>query len=59
MLNPQPPIVAIETQDDIIRATGGHLLWVSGQGWVRARLLTPEMVLHDVHGTTAIRSVTP
>lgn len=58
-IRPPGPVLAIETPDNVIRATGGHLFFVAGQGWVRARELTPAMKLYDVHGTTPIRNVTP
>lgn len=56
-IRPPGPLVRIETERDKIRASGGHLFWVSGRGWVRARLLEPGMKLHDVSGVTTITAV--
>lgn len=55
---PAGPTVRIETEKDVIRASGGHLFWVAGEGWRRARSLQAGQRLHDVQGSTAIRSVT-
>ena len=55
---PAGPTIRIETEKDVIRASGGHLFWVAGEGWRRARSLRAGQRLHDVEGTTAIRSAT-
>ncbi len=55
---PAGPVVRIETEKDVIRASGGHLFWVAGEGWRRARSLEAGQKLHDVQGTTTIRAVT-
>ncbi len=41
----------------IIRASGGHPFWVSGSGWLRARLLTAGMQLHCLSGVAVIKKV--
>jgi hypothetical protein len=37
--------------------TGGHRLWVSGTGWVKARDLVPQTLLHTVTGNTPVSIV--
>jgi hypothetical protein len=54
---PPAAIVRIETERDTILATGGHLFWVAGRGWVRSRQLQTGMRLHTAHGTTAIQTI--
>jgi hypothetical protein len=58
-VGPPAAILRIETQGDAIRATKGHLFWVSGRGWLRAQQLEPGMQFHTASGTSSIRSVTP
>jgi intein/homing endonuclease len=40
-----------------IEACGGHLFWVAGKGWVKARELREGMPLHTIRGTVAVESV--
>ncbi len=44
---------------DTLEGSGGHPLWVSGEGWVKMRDLKSGMVLHGVDGTTLVRDVEP
>ncbi|MHB8864105.1 MAG: polymorphic toxin-type HINT domain-containing protein [Pirellulaceae bacterium] len=44
---------------DTLEGSGGHPLWVAGEGWVKLRDLTSGMVLHGVDGTTLVRDVEP
>lgn len=55
-VRPPNPIVRIETSSDTWRASGGHLFWVVGRGWMRSRQLEPGHRLRTVHGTTVVRS---
>jgi hypothetical protein len=34
------------------------LFWVSGEGWVKSRKLTPGMVLHTAEGPVRVSNVT-
>src|SRR5690606_39833977 len=44
---PPTSLVRIEAgQSERIDATGGHLFWVAGEGWVRARQLHSGQLLH-------------
>jgi hypothetical protein len=42
---------------DTLEGSGGHPLWVSGEGWVKLRDLESGMVLHGVDGPTVISDV--
>lgn len=55
---PAEPIKHIETSDDQLRCTKGHLFWVSGKGWVKARDLKPGDVLHGAKEPTVIHRIT-
>ena len=54
---PPGPIVRIELPNEVIRASSGHLFWVAGLGWTRASSLTAGKRIHDVSGSTLIKSV--
>ena len=45
------------TSPRVIRASGGHPFWVSGKGWVRARMLEEGMRLHGLENFTTIQKV--
>jgi DnaJ-domain-containing protein 1 len=42
-----------------IQATGGHLFWVSGSGWVRTKELQPSQVLHTATSPAKVSDVQP
>ena len=42
---------------DTLEGSGGHPLWVSGEGWVKLRDVKSGMVLHGVDGVTLISDV--
>ncbi len=50
-------LVNVVVGDDSFDCTGGHLFWVSGEGWVRARRLRPGALLHGVTGTVSVEAV--
>jgi len=41
----------------VLEGSGGHPLWVSGQGWVLLRKLRSGMVLHGVDGSVVVSDV--
>lgn len=43
---PPRPLVEISLDNEKLRCTGGHLLWVSGKGWTKASQLQPGDILH-------------
>jgi hypothetical protein len=38
-VRPPEPLVILDVGEDAIWASGGHLFWVPGRGWTRARVL--------------------
>ena len=59
IVNPGKPLFRLGTVIETLEVTGGHVFWVSGQGWVKARQLQPEMRLHTLKGTTDLASIEP
>jgi hypothetical protein len=42
---------------ETLEGSGGHPLWVAGEGWVNLRQLKSGMVLHRIDGSTVISEV--
>lgn len=55
---PAQPLLQVKTDHDQFRCTGGHLFWVSGKGWTKARDLTYGDVLHGLREPSRVSSVT-
>jgi hypothetical protein len=55
----RPPelLFKLKLKNETVRATGGHPFWVSGKGWVRARLLQPGLGLHAARGVTIVDAI--
>jgi hypothetical protein len=53
-VRPEEPLVEFRVDRDTFRTTEGHLMWVSGQGWVKAKQLRSGMQAHTLTGGTAI-----
>ncbi len=51
------PIYALESSGQSLRCTGGHLFWVAGEGWVKARNLRSGQTLHCATGTVQVSLV--
>ena len=45
--------------EEKLRATGGHLFWVSGTGWVRAKDLRSSDVLHTATNPVSVTDSQP
>lgn len=56
-LRPARPLVAIETADETILATGGHRFWVPGEGWTKARELQAESRLRTATASLPVVSI--
>jgi hypothetical protein len=50
-------LVSITAEGKNILASGGHVFWVSGKGWIKARDLKAGMRLHTMKGTADIEEV--
>ena len=59
IINRQKATFRLRTASDTLETTGGHLFWVAGQGWTRARMLKSEMRFHTLTGTVDLASVKP
>jgi hypothetical protein len=58
-VNPPRDLLAMRVGDESIVCTKGHRFWTSGSGWMKARDLAPQTLLHTVTGNTAVWSVRP
>jgi hypothetical protein len=58
-VRPKRQLTQFTAGRDTIQATGGHLFWVSGSGWVRAKELQPGQVLHGASAPTSVASTQP
>src|SRR5262249_25682113 len=56
-IGPELPLVVIAAGGETIRATYGHLFWVSGVGWKMAKQLEPGQWLHTTNGPVVIDDV--
>jgi hypothetical protein len=55
-VRPPSPIVKLSIDTEEVRATRGHLFWVSGTGWRMAKELEKGTMLHGLNGGSRIRS---
>jgi hypothetical protein len=56
-LRPSGPLVEVQVGSEKFRTSGGHLFWVAGDGWVKARQLKSGAPLHGQMGTVPVRAV--
>src|SRR4029079_16157136 len=47
-------VFKIESSGEALRATGGHLFWVAGEGWTKTRDLKSGQILHCATGTLQV-----
>src|SRR5262249_60434277 len=55
-VRPPKELTTLRFGDETIVCTGGHRFWNSGSGWIKARDLTPQTLLHTVTGNTPVWS---
>jgi hypothetical protein len=55
-VRPPKELLSIRFGDETIVCTGGHRFWASGEGWVKARDLAPQILLHTVKGNVPASS---
>lgn len=53
-VRPKGPLMKVVAGRDTIETSGGHLFWVSGEGWVKSRKLTSGKELHTTAGTVRV-----
>lgn len=51
------PTYEIALDDESVRCTGGHLLWVSGKGWTKASQLKAGDVLHGAASPAVVMKI--
>ena len=57
IINPGKDIFRLRTKGETLEVTGGHVFWVSGKGWIKARQLELEMRFHTLKGTVDLTGV--
>ena len=55
-VRPPKELTTLRFGDETIVCTGGHRFWSSGTGWIKARDLTTQTLLHAVTGNTPVWS---
>ena len=58
-VRPEGRLLKIRAGGEEFEASGGHVFWVAGQGWVKARDLRAGMRLHTIRGTVPIEGIEP
>ncbi|MBI3864425.1 MAG: Hint domain-containing protein [Planctomycetia bacterium] len=53
-VRPPKELTTLRLADESIVCTGGHKFWNSGSGWIRARDLNAQALLHTVTGNTPV-----
>jgi hypothetical protein len=56
-VRPASQLVRIEAGQDSVTTSGGHLYWVAGDGWRKARELNSGEEIHSVRGSVRISRV--
>ncbi len=56
-VRPKGQLLKINIGGEEVQTSGGHLFWVSGEGWVKSRNLQAGMVLHGASGIARVQSV--
>ena len=56
---PPRPVYEISVDNEKFSCTGGHLFWVSGQGWVKASQLRPGDILHSAGQPIVVMKIDP
>jgi hypothetical protein len=52
-------VFKVHTSGQALQCTGGHLFWVAGEGWTKARNLQSGQTLHCATGTVQVSDVEP
>jgi len=56
-VRPSGPLVRIEAGGETIESSGGHLFWVTGEGWVKATDMQSGAALYGMEGSTPVAKV--
>jgi len=52
-------VFKVQTNGPALQCTGGHLFWVAGEGWTKARDLQSGQTLHCATGTVLVIEIEP
>jgi hypothetical protein len=58
-VRPKSRLIKLEAGGETCEASGGHLFWVAGEGWVKARNLQSGQILHGAAGPVHLSSAEP
>ena len=58
-VRPTGKIVKFVAGGETFQTSGGHVFWVSGQGWRKSSQLQSGMVLHSIQGPVRVSTVEP
>jgi tetratricopeptide (TPR) repeat protein len=58
-LRPNAEVFKVQTNGPALQCTGGHLFWVAGDGWTKARELKSGQTLHCATSTVQVSEVEP
>jgi len=53
-VRPPEPLFDVQIGDETFQTTSGHLFWVSGRGWAKARELGSGLQVHGVNGGVSV-----
>ena len=56
-IRPAGELIRIDAGQDAITTSGGHLYWIAGEGWTKARDVKSGTELHTVRGTVRVSKV--
>jgi len=56
-IRPMEHLIKIRVGNETFETSGGHLFWVSGQGWCKARELESGYSLHAIEGAVPVMAV--
>ncbi len=56
-IRPEGKLVRVTAGGETVETSGGHLFWVAGEGWVKARKLQSGQELHGVYGPARVSMV--
>jgi hypothetical protein len=58
-VRPEGSLLKVRAGGEEFQSSGGHVFWVAGRGWVKARDLGEGMQLHTLRGTVPVDGIEP
>jgi hypothetical protein len=56
-VRPEGKLIRVLAGTETIETSGGHLFWVAGEGWVKARKLQSGQELHGLRGSVRVSAI--